>query len=101
MGVKGHVVSIHPDFKSPNLESYSQVCLDDKTKLRVIKMQTDSEVVLNDRGECVLFSKYKDKKKLPNNEFINLFSVNKTLSNSIDAYFLSLVDLQDGGGIND
>ncbi|MDP2504047.1 hypothetical protein Q8W42_25540 [Vibrio splendidus] len=97
MEVDVEVLTVHPGLSVPNLNCKSAVQFDDEMKNHVIKLQTDSEVIFNDNGDCLLFTKYKDKKKLPKNEFINLFSVDKDgLTKSISDFFKVLVSNQNG-----
>lgn len=98
MGVDVEVLSVHPDFQVPNLKNESLITLNSETRKRIIKLQTDSEVIFNDKGDCLLFSKYKSKKKLPKNDFINLFSVDDGITGPIADFFKFIVEnlVEDG-----
>lgn len=97
MGVDIEVLSIHPNFQVPSLKNESLITFSDEIRRNMIKSQTDSEVIFNDKGDCLLFAKYKEHKKLPKNDFINLFSVDKALTTSIANFFNSSVKVMKGG----
>ena len=97
MGVDVEVLSVHPDFEPCNLSGELITTFTEAQKKNVIKLQTDSEVIYNDSGDCLLFAKYKNNKKLPNNESINLFSLDKNgLNKSVSHFFEVLTRDLDG-----
>lgn len=91
MGVHGQIFSVHSKCNIPAFYDTSQVIFNEEIRKLIIKLQADSEFIINDRGDCVLFTKYRNNKKLPKNEYIKLFSVDEELTNTIGEFFKSLM----------
>lgn len=90
MGVHGQIFSIHSQCNIPAFRDTSQIICNEEIRKLIIKLQADSEFIINDRGDCVLFAKYSNKKKLQKNEFIKLFSVDEELTNTMSEFFKAL-----------
>jgi len=92
MDVDIDVLSMHPNLSSPALVNENVITVNESLKNKIINLQTDSELLANDRGDCLIFSKYKNKKKLNQNDFINLFAVgNKEMTKSIENFLKTII----------